>query len=85
MGAIALIFVISVFTNFRHALTHPLGTGYKWDKILQASDFLVCIIRTRGLILTPFWPDERRISPAQDKKKLLIRRPRFYIRQPKGI
>ena len=32
-----------------------------------------------------FWPGERRISPAQDKKKSLIRRPRFFIRRPKGI
>ena len=36
----------------------------------------------RGVL---FWPGERRISPAEDKKKSLIRRPRFFIRRPKGI
>ena len=31
------------------------------------------------------WPGERRISPAQNKKKSSIRRPRFFIRRPKCI
>ena len=51
------------------------GANLFWDTIRN-------VIIKAGVL---FEPGERRISPAQDKKNSLIRRPRFFIRRPKGI
>ena len=74
--------------NLNRVAEH-IRCSYSQNKncVFQKKHFNFVTGRTvfRWLAGVLFWPGERRILPAQDKKKSLIRRPRFFIRRPNGI